>query len=88
MEISKTCMKAVTLFGNEHQIMKAIEEMGELTTALIQYRDGRVTPEDVETEIADVRIMMEQLAFIFDEDFVDLEYRRKLDRLKNTLDNL
>lgn len=88
MEINKTCLKAVALFGPEHQTMKAIEEMGELTTALVQYRDGRVTPEDVMTEIADVRIMMEQLSYIFDEDFIELEYRRKLDRLKNTLDNL
>lgn len=87
MEINKICKQAVETFGRDHQTRKALEEMGELIVALMQYSDARVSPEDVMTEIADVRIMMEQLAYMFDPDFVDLEYKRKIDRLKDTLIN-
>ena len=87
MEINNICKRAVDTFGPEHQTMKAVEEMGELMAALVQYNDGRVSSEDVMTEIADVMIMMEQLAFIFDPRFVGLEYNRKISRLKSILED-
>lgn len=80
------CLQAVETFGRPHQTMKAVEEMGELMTALVQYSDGRVNRDDVITEIADVAIMLEQLACMFGCDGVEHEYYHKLDRLKDTID--
>lgn len=85
MEIKTECKVAVALYGAEHQIDKAIEEMGELTTALIQYRDKRINKGEVLTEIADVRIMMEQLTEIFGHAEADVVYKKKVDRLSATI---
>ena len=61
--------------------------MGELITVLS--REGnRVTHDEIITEIADVRIMIDQLAIIFGKVDVDNEVERKLKRLKKRLDAL
>ena len=57
--------EAINKFGADHQILKAVEELNELATALMHFRDGKVEPNDVESEIADVEIMIEQLKIIF-----------------------
>lgn len=72
---------AVEFYGEEHQKKKAIEEMGELITALSREQDGRATPEQVITEIADVIVMMRQLSIIYGRDAVELEAARKQRRL-------
>ena len=72
---------AVRHYGAEHQKKKAIEEMGELITAISREQDGRATPEQVITEIADVQIMMRQLALIYGIDAVVNEIDRKQRRL-------
>lgn len=41
------------------------EECAELINALCKYKRGRVTDSDVITEIADVMIMCEQMAYYF-----------------------
>lgn len=58
--------KTVEKYGMEHQIMKAVEEMAELTKALCDIRQGRCDVWDVAEEMADVHIMLEQLMLIFD----------------------
>ena len=72
---------ALDHYGNAHQIRKAVEECGELVAALMQYDDGRVADEAVITEIADVSIMMEQLALLFGKARVFDEICRKESRL-------
>ena len=72
---------AVHHYGAEHQKKKAIEEMGELITAISREQDGRATTEQVITEIADVQIMMRQLALIYGIDAVANEIDRKQRRL-------
>jgi hypothetical protein len=62
-EIAK---KAVEEWGAEVQTKMAIEEMAELIVALNHYDRGRITLEEVASEIADVKIMMEQLEYIID----------------------
>lgn len=74
-------MLAVKHYGPEHQKKKAIEEMGELTTALSREQDNRATRKDVITEIADVTIMMRQLSAIYGYDAVEKEITRKQKRL-------
>lgn len=85
--------KAIDTYGDEMQIAVAIEEMSELTKALIKDKrhnykildDWQNTAE----EIADVKIMVEQLEMIFDcKEEVDKQIEFKLNRLKERLENL
>ena len=77
---------AVHHYGAEHQKKKAIEEMGELITAISREQDGRATTEQVITEIADVQIMMRQLALIYGIDAVAKGIDRKQRRLLRRID--
>lgn len=77
---------AVHHYGPEHQKKKAVEEMGELITALMREQDNRATPEEVITEIADVQIMVRQLAIIYGLDKVANEIQRKQRRLLRRID--
>ena len=47
-------------YGKEHQRLKLIEELGELTSALATGTEG-----DVIGELADVEVMMEQIKDLF-----------------------
>ena len=53
---------AIDAYGTDNQTDVAIEEMAELTQALIHNRRGR--PANIAEEIADVEIMLEQLKII------------------------
>ena len=77
---------AVQHYGAEHQKRKAVEEMGELITALSREQDGRATPEQVITEIADVHLMVRQLMVIYGVDSCIKEYDRKQRRLLRRMD--
>lgn len=81
MKILNWAFVAVTHYGKEHQKKKAIEEMGELITALSREQDGRATEHDVITEIADVSIMMCQLMEIYGDEKCQQEIKRKQARL-------
>lgn len=83
--IADLCAEAVDIYGTEAQIWMAIEEMAELSNALAKHRRDRVTREDVCEEIADVAIMMIQLAAIFGPDDVSDYLESKLDRLDKRL---
>lgn len=77
---------AVQHYGPEHQKRKAIEEIGELITALSREQDGRATPKQVITEIADVHLMILQLMVIYGLDACLDEYKRKQRRLLRRID--
>lgn len=77
----KICRAALECFGVESQKRMAVEECAELINALMKEKRGRVTDEDIITEIADVQIMMEQLAQIYGKEKVRRERYRKLRRL-------
>ncbi len=79
------CVLAVETFGPQSQINMAIEECAELINALCKLRRERVGTIDVVTEIADVQIMCEQLAYMFGEQTVVDERKRKIERLKKRL---
>ena len=80
--------EAIRRNGEAKQIDIAIEEMAELTRALIKNRRGFENYENVVEEIADVEIMMQQLLLIFncDIDVVNMR-RQKIERLKERLKN-
>lgn len=94
--VLKTLSKAIETYGEESQIDMAIEEMSELTKALLKYKRAERSPSvyDFETirsniseEIADVMIMISQLVLIFENrdeifDCFDNKIRRLEKRLE------
>lgn len=77
--------KAIETWGQMPQINMVNEECGELITSLARYLRGRDTADDVITEVADVAIMMEQMAVLFGKEKFEEEKERKLQRLKERL---
>ncbi|MCQ2439424.1 MAG: DUF2829 domain-containing protein [Oscillospiraceae bacterium] len=75
---------AVEVFGHQAQMDMAIEEMSELTKALLKYRRGNDFSEkalaNIREEMADVSIMLNQLELIFG-DYTEEEIG-KLERLE------
>lgn len=76
---------AINKWGNDSQINMLNEECGELITAVAQLPRGRVSEHDVLTELADVHIMVEQIALILGYDKFEKEKDRKLERLRERL---
>ena len=86
------CVEAVRQFGRINQIVKALEEMGELSQALARWLNGAPDWDNVTEEIVDVGIMLEQLEHIVRESrmgtvgFEEMK-KRKLDRLEGMLEH-
>lgn len=82
--------KAHQLWGDEAQILMAVEEMSELTQVLLHHirKNRKVTYTEIASEIADVRIMMEQLIEIFSiyGKVIDAE-EEKLGKLSNYIES-
>lgn len=76
-------------YGKESQTIKSIEEMAELTKALVKERQGSGSIEEVIDELADVQIMTEQLMCIFDchaavDERIEYKLQRQLKRMGET----
>lgn len=86
LELIDTAKNALTIFGLEHQMKKAIEELFELIIELYKLKDkSNENRAEVIDEIADVWLTTLQMALVFGfEDCVErLEY--KMARLQWTL---
>jgi hypothetical protein len=57
--------KAIELWGTDAQLIAFSEEMGELLTAVSHFKRGRIGLHDLIVEMADVRIMMDELMYMF-----------------------
>ena len=77
---------ALDTWGIEAQVTMVMEETGEMLSALAKARRGRVTKEEIITELVDVSIMMEQMAVLFGKEQFEKEKERKLQRLKERLE--
>ena len=75
--------KAFKINGTELQLTVAIEELAELQQALCKYKRGE--DHNVEEEIADVKIIIEQLEMIFDKNVIARWKNKKVDRLEERL---
>ena len=88
--------KAIDTYGEEAQMDMCIEEMSELTKAILKLRrykkahEGNYSKElynDVVEEIADVSIMLDQMLMIFDcHEDVHMQQHKKIKRLENRLE--
>ena len=85
---------AIACWGEDLQIQMAIEEMAELIKALIKLvrlgnnpdiHDKIIRRNDIINEIADVKIMMRQLEYMFGWDAVDNKIIEKTQRLQNMI---
>lgn len=77
---------ALKTYGGRAQIMMCIEECAELTNALAKLSRNRVTAMQIITELADVSIMVDQLAMMLGAEKVYAERQRKIQRLKERLE--
>lgn len=85
--------KAIDTYGAENQCLKVVEEMSELTKALMKVRFVKkggvqydILLDSIAEEMADVEIMLEQLHMIYQNDNKVNEYRqKKIERLERRL---
>lgn len=78
--------KAISTYGQDSQMLMAIEEMSELTKAICKYKRYGDNVNDIAEEIADVTIMLEQLKMMFDVyPEVEMNIDLKLKRLERRL---
>ena len=85
---SEVLHRALDTYGSRAQIMMVFEEMSELHKELCKYLRGKYSPANIAEEIADVEIMLEQMKMLFCcANDVRNERRRKVERLKERLDN-
>lgn len=84
---AEICKKTINTFGERNQMIKAIEECGELITVLAQTftKSNDVPVGAILTEIADVEIMIQQLRIIFGDNAVDQYKENKLKKLKGVV---
>lgn len=85
---AEVLQRALDTYGSTLQIVVMMEETSELQKELCKYLRGRGSFEHIAEEIADVEIMLEQMKMLFCcADDVRNERRRKVERLKERLDN-
>ena len=80
-----TFREAIETWGLPAQIDMAVEECGEAIVALQHLQRERVDRREAIKELADLRIMYEQLRWYFGQDFVDPVVRDKMNRLRERL---
>lgn len=76
--------QAVEHFGKLNQLIKAMEECGELVQALARWAEGEPVIGNIAEEIADVEITLEQVKVILGEqygEYLELKKAEKLGRL-------
>lgn len=82
-----TIQKAIEHYGTEHQLLKLIEEMGELTSSIIKYiqTGSQVELGNVRAEKTDVKILLDQLELVIPENHSHRQVQ--LERLELKMNN-
>lgn len=79
---------AADKFETSQQIIKAIEEMAELSKELAKELNGNGNEDAIREEIADVMIMMEQMVYLFDVKYEIAKWREnKLFKLAKLIED-
>lgn len=84
----KVCANAIAHYGTQNQMIVAIEELAELQKEVCKYLRGQGNVDHLAEEIADAKIMLEQLTSIFGirsraEEFVAQKTKRLKERIEN-----
>lgn len=77
--------KAIDAWVVPNQVMMVMEESGEMLNALAKFNRGRSTEDEIVTELADVWILMEQMAVVFGWDKFQQQKEYKLQRLSERI---
>lgn len=86
MTKDKILKSAIARYGKTAQMIIAMEEMAELTKELSKFLRGAHNEDAIAEEIADVRIMLEQLEIMFDCAGAAAVYKAaKVERLRKRL---
>lgn len=78
--------QVMSTYGIDAQKWMLVEECGELLNAISKFQRGRSMKDEVITELADVSIMVEQMALLFGWKEFENEKGRKLNRLQQRLE--
>lgn len=88
---------AITKWGETAQLDQMVEEMAELTLAISKYKrqfnDSLLdyqksgVMENLYTEIADVKLMIEEMEYMFGKENVDKAYQKQVEKFKMELYN-
>ncbi|MBO7733438.1 MAG: hypothetical protein J6S67_12815 [Methanobrevibacter sp.] len=82
------CHKIADNYGLGSQLPIAIEEMSELTKEICKYIRGNDNEIDIAEEVADVKIMIEQIVYLFGiDDKVNKQVDYKLNRQLRRMDS-
>jgi hypothetical protein len=74
--------KIIDHYGEEHQLNKVVEELGELITAISKWRNGKLGITELVGEVVDVKIMIEQLYLITQPQYPNINLNLKSQRLR------
>ena len=86
MNEREVLIQAITTFGQQPQIIVAMEELSELTKELCKAQRGAQNRDHIAEEIADVEIMLEQLQLIYNVTPAVISWRaNKIKRLAKSL---
>lgn len=86
-ETKKLLTEVIEFYGADMQLNICIEEMSELIKELCKVKRKKMNKDHIAEEMADVKIIMEQLSIIFGNDNeVNEWYEKKIQRLKSRLD--
>lgn len=78
--------QAINTYGEDMQLDVAVEELSELIKELCKYKRGIGSEMHIAEEMADVKIILEELEIIFgNKHRVNAWYDHKIDRLKDRL---
>lgn len=80
--------QALELLGEQSQVDMVIEEIGELLSAMMKFRRGRIHIADLASEIADVEITIEQLKYIIGKEGIGMIEAFKDTKLKRLLERI
>jgi NTP pyrophosphatase (non-canonical NTP hydrolase) len=79
--------RAQIAWGRDAQLAKAAEEFAELAAEVNRLQNDQTTADRLLEEMADARIMLEQLETDFTDDAVERAYQDKLAQLDDRLPN-
>jgi NTP pyrophosphatase (non-canonical NTP hydrolase) len=77
--------RAVLVWGKDAQLSMLQEECGELVAAINQFRRNRISTAELAEEVADVKILIQQMDEVLPIDELQNAYGRKIDKLCNHL---
>ena len=92
-EICKTYTKEMLAFGEQNQLIVAVEELSECQKEICKILRGGEDYRHLAEEIADATIMLEQIRLMFNINdfvcnFIDEKIKRLDDRVKGSMKNV